>query len=123
MTCTSSDNYPRHRWPSRHSRPHHLLPASTTGSVRGASERKDQGRPPLIPFPPSTRWGLRRRASRFGVFVVTSIVLVGIMALVAPDAALNSPWLPLLVAGPQIAQGGLWLVARRRAPGSTGTTG
>ena len=49
---------------------------------------------------------------------MTSIVLVGIMALVAPDAALNSPWLPLLVAGPQIAQGGfVWLIARRKGTG------
>ena len=84
----------------------------------GASEWKDQGRPPLIPFPPSARWGLGDAFASFGVFVVTSIVLVGIMALVAPDAALNSPWLPLLVAGPQIAQGGfVWLVARRKGTG------
>ena len=49
---------------------------------------------------------------------MASIVLVGIMALVAPDAALNSPWLPLLVAGPQIAQGGfVWWVARRKGTG------
>ena len=84
----------------------------------GASKWKDQGRPPLIPFPPSARWGLGDAFASFGVFVVTSIVLVGIMALVAPDAALNSPWLPLLVAGPQIAQGGfVWLVARRKGTG------
>jgi membrane protease YdiL (CAAX protease family) len=46
---------------------------------------------------------------------VASIVLVGIMALVAPHAALNSPWLPLLVVGPQIAQGGfVWWIARSK---------
>ena len=77
------------------------------------------------PVPPSARWGLGDAFASFGVFVVTSIVLVGIMALVAPDAALNSPWLPLLVAGPQIAQGGLCVVGReaqghRDRPGTTG---
>ena len=84
----------------------------------GASEWKDQGRPPLIPFPASARWGLGDAFASFGVFVVTSIVLVGIMALVAPDAALNSPWLPLLVAGPQIAQGAfVWWIARCKGTG------
>lgn len=84
----------------------------------GASEWKDQGRPPLIPFPPSARWGLGDALASFGVFVVASIVLVGIMALIAPNAALNSPWLPLLVAGPQIAQGAfVWWIARCKGTG------
>ncbi|MEO0494502.1 MAG: CPBP family intramembrane glutamic endopeptidase, partial [Actinomycetota bacterium] len=85
----------------------------------GASEWKDQSRPPVIPFPPAARWGLGDAFSSFGVFLVTSVALVGIVAIFAPDSGLNSPWLPLLVAGPQVGQGlFVWWIARAKGTGT-----
>lgn len=82
------------------------------------SEWKDPGRPPVIPFPPSARWGLGDAFSSFAVFVLTSVALIGIVTVIAGDFSLNSAWLPLLVAGPQIAQGlFVWWVARAKGTG------
>ena len=87
-------------------------------AVSAGSEWKDPSRPPAIPFPPSARWGLGDAFSSFGVFVLTSVALIGVVALAAPDSGLNSPWLPVLVAGPQIAQGlFVWWVARAKGTG------
>ncbi|MEM1334872.1 MAG: hypothetical protein AAGG08_15590, partial [Actinomycetota bacterium] len=70
------------------------------------SNWKEADRPPLVPFGPGARWGLGDAFASYGIFILTSIALVGVVVLTNPDGTgLNSPWLPILIAIPQIAQG------------------
>ena len=71
---------------------------------RAGSEWKDKDRPPHAPFSPKARWGLGDAFTSFGIFLITSIGLVGIAVLVDADP-LEGFWFPLLLAGPQLAQG------------------
>lgn len=88
-----------------------------TARPRSGSEWKEPDRPPLAPFAPQARWGLGDALISFAIFVVTSVVLVGIVILVDADP-LAGFWFPLLLAGPQLTQGAFVLgVAREKGAG------
>lgn len=89
-------------------------PAKGTGA-----NWKDQGRPPLVPFTPSARWGLGDAFASYGIFFIGSVFIAGIAYLVqGGDAVLSGPWLPLILATPQAMQGlHVWWVARERGSG------
>lgn len=79
-------------------------PRPTHTPPRSGSEWKDRDRPPHVPFSPEARWGLGDAFTSFGIFLVTSIALVGVVILIDADP-LEGVWFPLLLAGPQLAQG------------------
>ena len=92
-------------------------PPSPSPRPRSGSEWKEADRPPHAPFAPESRWGLGDAFISFGIFLVTSIVLVGVVILVDADPLVGI-WFPLLLAGPQLTQGAFTIgVAREKGAG------
>ncbi|MEM9467441.1 MAG: CPBP family intramembrane glutamic endopeptidase [Actinomycetota bacterium] len=94
-------------------------PPPPTGAPRprSGSEWKETDRPPLVPFPPESRWGLGDAYISFGIFAITSIALVGAAIIVDADP-LTSFWFPLLLAGPQLTQAAFTVgVSREKGAG------
>lgn len=79
---------------------------------------KDESRPPSVPYPDESRWGLGDAAIATLIYFVTSVGLA-LLVIVAIDAdPLDGPWFPITLIVPQLSQlvFVVW-TARRRGSG------
>ncbi len=75
-----------------------------TGPGGHTSYRELHGRPPLVPFPLESRWGLGDAFASYGLFMLASLT-IGLMAFFTLDGTrIVGPWLPAVLVIPPLAQ-------------------
>jgi len=79
---------------------------------------KDADRPPSVPYPPESRWGVGDAFIASAIFFLASILLVAVAVLVFDADPLDGAWFPLTLIVPQLCQFGfVWWTARARGAG------
>lgn len=90
----------------------------TARSARPTTGWRDLDRPPSVPHPPESRWGLGDAFLASGIFFATSIALALAIVLVFDADPLDGVWFPLTLMIPQLAQFGfVWWTVRTRGAG------
>ena len=79
---------------------------------------KDESRPPSVPYPEESRWGLGDAAIATLIYFLTSVGLALLVIVVLDVDPLDGPWFPITLIVPQLSQLGfvVW-TARRRGSG------
>lgn len=101
-------------------RPPHSLPPPPPPVVAGGtgSTWKDTDRPPSVPYPDASAWGLGDAMLATLIYFASSVVLVLLVVLVFDAEPLDGAWFPVSLIVPQILQFVfvVW-TARRRGSG------
>lgn len=86
-------------------RPPHTIPPppAPTAAATGASW-KDLNRPPSVPYPESSRWGLGDAFIASGIYFFSSVVLFVTAVLVFDVDPLDGWWFPFTLIVPQLLQ-------------------
>ena len=87
-------------------RPPHSLPPPPPPVVAGRSGSgwKDTDRPPSVPYPETSRWGLGDAMIATLIYFASSVVLIVLVVLVFDADPLDSAWFPISLIVPQLLQ-------------------
>ena len=98
--------------------PSSIPPPPPPTSRLGGSGWRDATRPPEVPYPPDSRWGLGDAAIATLLWAFSSVALFVLIVFVFDADPTDGWWLPVALVLPQLIQFGfVWWTARARGSG------
>ena len=79
-------------------------PPPATYPRPGKTKWKDESRPPSVPYPEESRWGLGDAAIATLIYFLTSVGLALLVVVIIDADPLDGPWFPITLIVPQLLQ-------------------